>query len=726
MRKTTILVILSVLSLSGCFGSEKANLSSEEIPWTGQPLDSEGLPELPAPESSTVAPQAPIKNPALKQVENCDEFIDQLRMQKMAELLNIIQANFKQAWRTREQCLACDGDPYCGYHYGYADCALSADASVGTPTVDDSPEHSDTNNQVVGVDEADSVKTDGNYIYLADKNSFRILKSWPAPDTKEIAKVPISGTAKKLFILDDRALVYSARDGSGQTYPTNECTYGYYCAPTGDGSPYMISIFDIKDRKNPKLLREIKVGSSLLAARRIGDAIHTVFTRENIASFGQLKYYPEKLDPCTATKAEIYNAYANLLAENLKILKEATPADVFPVVEDKLYQGTTTKENPSPMSNCDSAMIASINDGQQLLTLLSFSINTNDPTQATTILSRPGFVYSSADNLYIAVPRTQTSDYGWYEDMDSTEALTLHQFQLEHLSPKANYIASGLVDGRVLSQFSMDEFNGNIRVATTSGYVSSYDSSAKNQITILQRKNNTLQTIGHLDNIAPTEDIRAVRFDKEKAYVVTFKKTDPLFVIDLADPTQPKILGELKIPGYSTYMHKMDDNHLLTIGLDADDVGDFAWFTGVALQIFDVSNPIDPKLKYKHVIGTRGSTSEALTNHLAFTYYAPKNVLSIPMTICEGGSGGGNYGNDLTFSGLMVFDVTTSQGFNEKGRLAFPLSDYTTCYNWWTDASSQVKRSLIIEDYVYALSEKMLKVASLADPGKELVSVDLN
>src|SRR5262249_2528861 len=153
---------------------------------------------------------------------------------------------------------------------------------------------------------------------------------------------------------------------------------------------------------------------------------------------------------------------------------------------------------------------------------------------------------------------------------------------------------------------------------------------------------------GTIENIAPTEDIRSVRFDGSRGYIVTFKKTDPLYVLDLGNPTQPHIAGQLKIPGFSTYMHMMDSAHLLTIGYDAADQGSFAWFAGVLLQIFDVSNMESPQLVHKEVIGTRGSSSEALADHLAFNYFAEKNLLALPMTICEGGSGG-MYGTTMTF-----------------------------------------------------------------------------
>jgi len=153
---------------------------------------------------------------------------------------------------------------------------------------------------------------------------------------------------------------------------------------------------------------------------------------------------------------------------------------------------------------------------------------------------------------------------------------------------------------------------------------------AHNTLTVLGQKNRALEVLGKVENIAPTEDIRSVRFEEDRGYMVTFKKTDPLYVFDLKTATAPKILGELKIPGFSTYMHRMDVNHLLTIGYDADDHGSFAYFNGVLLQIFDVTDPAHPALAYKLRIGTRGSSSEALANHLAFNYFAPKGVLAIP------------------------------------------------------------------------------------------------
>jgi hypothetical protein len=236
-------------------------------------------------------------------------------------------------------------------------------------------------------------------------------------------------------------------------------------------------------------------------------------------------------------------------------------------------------------------------------------------------------------------------------------------------------------------------------------------------------RDGNLVRVGAVDKIAPGEDIRAVRFDGDRGYIVTFKKTDPLFVIDLYDPARPAVLGELKIPGFSTYMHRIDPDHLLSIGFDANDHGNFAYFDGVILQLFDVKDPTDPKLIHKEKIGTRGSSSEAATNHLAFNYFADKGLLAIPMTICEGG-GDGVYGSELSFSGLLVYDVSVARGFTRLGGVDHGTKG-VSCSTWWSNANSAVKRSVFLDDLVYSIATDKVKVQKMGHFGEDLASIAL-
>jgi hypothetical protein len=173
----------------------------------------------------------------------------------------------------------------------------------------------------------------------------------------------------------------------------------------------------------------------------------------------------------------------------------------------------------------------------------------------------------------------------------------------------------------------------------------------------------------------------------------------------------------------------MDDTHILAIGFDANDMGSYAWFAGIQLQIFDVTDVTSPQLLYREVIGTRGTSSDATTNHLAFNYFKTENLLALPMVKCLGGSGG-TYGDELVFDGLMVYSVTLDGGFSYLGGIPqLPPQQNTpygtTCDLWWADSSSDVKRSIIADQFVYSVADDGIKVSNLADLANPVATTDL-
>ncbi|MBX3224467.1 MAG: beta-propeller domain-containing protein [Labilithrix sp.] len=589
---------------------------------------------------------------------------------------------------------------------------------------------SKTNNQVAGVDEADFVKNDDKYLYIVANGALRILQAWPANEAREVAKVTLGGEPRKLFVEGDRALVYVAVPSSsngggvfGGSYYGGECTYGYDCVPSGDGTRTKVLVFDIANRAAPAKVREIELSGSLLSARRVGNAVHTVVV--DARTIDGLEDYPTdfrddyRADPSTR-RAAMKQAWEALRQRNL-----AAIANV-----DVLAMAPTATESGAPIvPACTGYYRPSVAEGTTFTTLFSIDIAGGAPTTAT-VISDPGVVYASDSGLYMSVPHSRSPGAGWYDSMRSEDHASLvHKFRIGATPSLTGYEASGIVKGRVLNQFALDEHDGHLRVATTSGH--SPDPQAHSTMSVLERQDGSLVLRGKVDDIAPTEDIRSVRFDGPRGYVVTFKKTDPLYVFDLANPTAPSITGELKIPGFSTYMHMMDEKHLLTIGYDANDQGGFAWFSGVMLQIFDVSDMTNPTLAHKEIIGTRGSSSEALTNHLAFTYYAPKSLLALPMTVCEGGSGSSS-GTEMTFSGLMVYDVTAQSGFAKRGQVSHPNApagsnpyDSRACEGWWTNARSEVRRSVIMDDFVYSISERRVKVNGLGNLSADIAEISL-
>lgn len=672
---------------------------------------------------------------ALRAMASCNDLAEELRARTLAEMnatLDEYEAMAKE-WGQYGCWMAEDGGG-----------PVAGGGTTPPSGSDSASEYSETNNQVAGVDEADFVKNDGAYVYILADGRFQIVDAWPADQAHRVAAVDIEGTPTKLFVHADRAVVYSSLPGStggsvdsgpwgyyGEPGGSSECTYGYDCEMTGDGHPMKITVLDISDRANPVLERETTFTGSFLAARRIGDAVHTVVAFPERLVPG-LSYWPEDLWDCQErTPEEIEAIFEALRAENTRLIQEASTADWIPSAVDTLYTGGVAHTREGVLTDCTGYYASADGDGSAFLSVVSMDPSRHDPLAAVTVVGRPGFVYGAADALYVAARQAYPGEGGWYfaDPAENPEASTVHEFLLTSQPyPRATYSGSGVVKGRVLNQFSMDRFDGRLRIATTTGHVPSPD--VHSTITVLEKQGPGLVEVGRLDQIAPTEDIRSVRFDGERGFIVTFKKTDPLFVLDLADPTAPSIAGELKIPGFSTYMHLMDEDHLLTIGYDADDQGSFAWFQGVMLQIFDVSDPANPALTHKEIIGTRGSTSEATTNHLAFNYFAQKDLLAIPMTVCEGADGGGSYGDLMTFSGLMVYRVTPSSGFSYLGGVEHqtpetPESYWGACGNWWTQSSSLVQRSIFMDDFVYSITPAEIRVDAVDGLGTDLAVVDL-
>jgi uncharacterized secreted protein with C-terminal beta-propeller domain len=666
---------------------------------------------------------------SLKPLEGCIEVQAAIKNMALSEMNRRIDENLDRALASGSSCSWGGND---AYESSRGDGNLNASSpsapQSGPPSGSGggASQTSTTNNQVAGVDEADFIKNDNTYLYVVSGQHFRIIQAWPAASTKEIAKVKLEGTPKKLFVTKDRALIYSSLGTTSKSggYYKGECTYGYSCRFTGDGKPTLITVWDISDRKTPTLVRKVRLTGSYLNARRVGSAVFTVLHSPGVA-FPNLRYYPQNVG-CGGSLHFwlVTQAYEDLRAENTKIIQETSLKDWLPSVEDTIVKGAGAGTKAELLAGCKGFFRSSISDGGEFTTLLAMNMDRETPASSSTIVSRPGAVYASAKALYMAVPHERSSGRGWFGSMSNvSEASTVHKFRLSPSTATAAYAASGVVKGRALNQFAMDEKDDFLRMATTSGRVPA--SAVHSTLTVMQQRGLTLDAVGQLDNLAPTEDIRSVRFAGDRGYVVTFKKTDPLFVFDLSQPRAPRVMAELKIPGFSTYMHMLDEKHLLTIGYDANDQGSFAWFTGVMLQIFNVSDPKNPRLAHKHVIGTRGSSSAALSNHLAFNYFAAKDLLAIPMTVCEGSSGGGSYGKTMTFSGLMVFDTTASKGFSLRGKVEHPAGSNISCSNWWTNAKSQVERSVFMDDFVYSVSRSMIKVNSLKDLSQDLVTLSI-
>lgn len=681
---------------------------------------------------------------ALMSVEDCDDLLSTLQTQALEQMNQRIDENLEQTLELYEEYGA---GSYCWNHY-YGDYLEDAASGGSAPPSDPDSgarEYSETNTQVEGVDEADFVKNDGEYIYILADGRFQIIDAWPPETAHVISDYEVEGLPRKMFVHADRVVIYSSLEmlSSGGDYPPSywdmvpsdsydECTYGYNCEFTGDGRALKVTVLDISDLTNPVLIRETEFSGSLVNARRIGESVFSVVSFPQTA-LNNVSYWPEELwygcsDVEDITEEEIVAMYEALRETNREIIEISTISDWVPGVTDTRYSGGEVYTDEGLLQSCEGFYVSQQDDGQSYLSLVAFDMTELGKIDVATTVGRPGAVYSSPSALYVASQHQFRTDEPWFfEGEDITQATTVHRFDLLTNPPAASYAGSGVVKGHVLNQFAMDEHNDNLRIATTTGHVP--DPNVHSTVTVLALQSSHLLQIGVVDNIAPTEDIRSVRFDGDRGFVVTFKKTDPLFAIDLSDPTNPAILGELHIPGYSTYMHLMDEDHLLAIGFDAQDEGNFAWFQGILLQVFDISDMTNPTLTHREVIGSRGSTSEAATNHLAFNFFRARDWLALPMVLCEGGQDG-SYGTQMTFGGLMIYEVTTADGFDYLGGVPHVEAEaeesaYSACGNWWTDSNSYVQRSIFMDDYVFSIAANSIEVAHADDFGVVLNVIPL-
>ncbi|MBI5508870.1 MAG: beta-propeller domain-containing protein [Deltaproteobacteria bacterium] len=695
---------------------------------------------------------------ALRAIEGCDDLEGSYRNQIMLRNAEAVEQNRQSALSQIDQqadYCACyrsstPDQAACermgGYWGAESDGTMGASGAPPAPGSnggDKASEYTTTNNQVVGVDEADFVKNDGAHIYMVAGDQFLVLAAWPAADTHVISSRAIEGVPLKLFVEGGRALIYSDV-GTGQSCQWDGSN-GYYLV----GGKLKLTVFDIADLTAPRLERELVLSGSFVNARRIGAAVHTVVSFPELVQLS-LSTWPENLNlwDCGSqpSAAAVNAAFDALLAANQAQIDQTSVLDMLPSAVDKDYDAAgNVTGGGSLFVDCQNFFEPPSSDTGGFLSVVSLAIDDDQTLGAATIIGRAGEVYASGDNLYVAVteylPSEAANQWGYYAMVERT---LVHKFALDLQGGSPAYRTSGSVPGRILNQFSMDEHDSRLRLATTEGHA--WDPNAQNNVFVLEEQSfepegdcgaysaetgclplvTALNIVGEIRGLAKSEDIRSARFDGDRGFMVTFKKTDPLFTFDLSNPYAPVTTGELKIPGFSTYLHFMDANHLLTIGFDAADQGSFAWFTGIILQIFDVSDMQNPRLTFKESIGSRGTTSDATDDHLAFTFFRQRNLLAIPMGICEGGNQDGGYGSRMTFNGLLVYRVTVDEGFTLLGGVDHrdAASSTADCYNWWQDPNSQVSRSLFLENFVYSFSDK-LKVNDIAALDQDLASITL-
>ena len=554
--------------------------------------------------------------------------------------------------------------------------------------------YSETNVQVEGVDEGDIVKTDGTHLYIVQGQSVRIVQAHPAADMKIMSTVDFTEeffTPQDLYIDGDRLIVIGSRWTDGPIHimdstsspqveerlmaPSMIWPGPIYRAPDAE-----VRIYDVSDRSKPTLERKVALEGSMVSTRKIDDRLYLIVNQ------------PYRWDV------------------PMPLLKGVSEEDVLPQFEDSRDGGR------KPVARCPDVVILPHIPSPQYLTVAVLETDNPDAeVQLEVVLGSAENVYASLENLYVA---STEWIYHWEKvSAESEEKTNLYRFALTE--DGIDLEAQGSVPGHILNQFSMDEYKKSFRIATTRGQGWNAEMNPlRNNLYVLNRD---LERVGSIEDIAPGEQIYSVRFIGDRAYMVTFRTIDPLFVIDTSDPRNPKILGKLKIPGYSDYLHPYDEDHILGFGKEATESkdGSFAWYQGMKIALFDVSDVENPVELHKTVIGDRGTDSPLLHNHKALLFDRERNLLSFPVSVYtiteeqKEGEPGSAWGSPI-FQGAYVYDLTLENGFDLRGQIThYDPDTFQKAGDAWYGYGRDIERVIRIEDSLLAISPALVTSSHL-------------
>jgi len=640
-------------------------------------------------------------------------------------------------------------------------------------------DHSATNVQVAGVDEADIVKTDGEYIYTITNNTVSIISAYPAEKAEIVSKIELDSAPQSMYLNGDRLAVY------GQKWDfQNEKTLNDLLMPIGRTSFTYLKIYDISDRKNPKEIRNLYFEGSNANSRMIGDYIYLVTSSYPYYGYMRQSSGEDIVTPLFIENGVIQNnggkdiackgcqnvyyfdipynsyTYTTVSSININDAAEKVKSDVF--LLDQSQNNIYVSENNIYITYTkyidETTLTLDITMGM-IKEYMYPVLSAKDREMAEEIENTKNYILSPQEKftkIGMILQKYQKEFQGREDEMQQElqkrikqkyadiskelEKTVIHKISIDKGDLK--YKTSGEVTGMVLNQFSMDESGGYFRIATTKNRTwSQFTTDSMESYSNIYVLDGDMKIAGKVENIAKGEQIYSVRFMQNRAYMVTAKQTDPLFVIDLSSPGDPKILGELKVPGFSSYLHPYDDTTLIGLGKETDENGRVTG--GVKLSLFDVSDVKNPRELDKYIIGDSSSNSIALNEHKAFLFSRDKNILVIPVSMQDATPFMENQGISFDqqekiimprpvppilpmppastkyFNGAYVFSIDKFR-FNLKGQ----INHADSADNTWWNYGVGVQRSLYIKDMLYTLSNKYLKANKIEDLG-EVKSIEL-
>jgi uncharacterized secreted protein with C-terminal beta-propeller domain len=591
---------------------------------------------------------------------------------------------------------------------------------------------SGTNNQVAGVDEADMVKTDGEHLYVLAGDGVDILDAGGDATLANVAHVTTPGTERALFLHGTRLTVISQENAWSPIAADTSMSVGRFAAWNHHWQPRVnVTVVDVSVAASPAIVETTRLDGWFIDARAIdGRVIVVAQDSFDIPSPAIITVPPPAGSGSGGGKSDgsgssgggsgggssggtpvAVPAPADMAALPIWFDGGPRPADgtryvyesaaAYRARLERAWDAAAIPGYTVTVSGGGSSAGALVTPGRAylpvnptdnaLLSVVTFSVDDDvaGPDSTTAVAGVSGSVYASTASLYVSA----TTFGNWWDDTDAFSTTNVYRFDLG--DDTVPLVASGAVPGMTLNQFSLDESDdGLLRVATTAGWG---DASASG-VYVLGATNGTLQTVGSVTRLAPGERIYSVRFIGDRGYVSTFRQVDPLFVIDLSKPTAPRVVGQLKVPGFSSSLQALDDTRLLGVGRDVDPVT--GRVLGLQFSIFDVSDPARPRRTSTYTFAGDGweSWSSALWDHHALGWFARQGILALPVQQGDWST---------ATSGLVVFkvDPASSDAFQNLGRI---------------EHDTPVLRSVRIGEYLYSVSAGEVRVHAIDDPAKEL------
>ncbi|MGI9658264.1 MAG: beta-propeller domain-containing protein [Gaiellaceae bacterium] len=540
-----------------------------------------------------------------------------------------------------------------------------------------------TNVQERGIDEPDIVKTDGSTIYVVAQSSLYSVDV-TGSEPRLLDRLELNVWGAQLLLTGDQLLVIGQGGFTPYLPVEPDIEPGLVepdaIAPHG-GSGTTLTLVDVSQPERLTVAETLNVEGGYITARLTGKSIRLVTSS-----------FPEAVPFVYPDDSGFIPELAAGL-ENQRIVAGLGASDWLP---EYIREDHVTGASESGLAvGCSSVRMPVENSGFGMLSVLTLDPERGlSPVDSDAVMTDAQIVYASNDGLYVSTPfwsNQSQSERGEDFFFGGRQHTLVHRFDISEPFDTA-YTGSGEVVGSLLNQFSMSEHNGYLRVASTD------HSEQESYVTVLDARGEELKTVGRVGNLGLGEQIYAVRFMGDTGYVVTFRQIDPLYTVDLSNPERPKVLGELKIKGYSAYLHPVGENLLLGIGQDANDQGQTK---GTQLSLFDVSDLEDPTRLHQMRLG-QGSNSEAEYDHHAFLWWDSLKLAVLPVTAYRYDE---RTGAENWFSGAVGAEVDADRGINPVGTLAHP-------------EGSQIRRSVVIGDTLYTVSDTGLKASSLETFGE--------